>query len=130
VRWAGTAHAGEEKERGIRGAGPRAALGRGKKERERGPAGKERRGGMLGWDGRLLGWAASFYSFFLFFFPTLKHLNHSIGIQINLNSNPTQIKQCTSMNAQTCCSYIKFYFLVFLITLNATKLKKNPGNFI
>jgi hypothetical protein len=76
------------RERGIGGAGPRAALGRGKKERERGPAGKERRGGMLGWAGRLLGWAAFFYSFsFSSFFSNSLIQTILIEFKYNLNSN-------------------------------------------
>jgi hypothetical protein len=56
-------------------------LGRGKKERERGPAGKERTGGMLGC------WAAAPFSsllFFLFYPQTIQ--------TIYLNSNKFEFK--------------------------------------
>jgi hypothetical protein len=70
-----TREGGEE---GKEGGGPRAALGRGKKEREREPAGKERKGGMLGCCSLL------FSSFFLFYPQTIQ--------TIYLNSNKFEFK--------------------------------------
>jgi hypothetical protein len=94
-------------EGGGKGAGPRVAHA-GERRRKGPEGGKRERSGPAEIE---LGWFLSIL-LFLFLFYTQTIQNNSIWIQINLNSNPTQIKQCTSMNAQTCCSYIKFYFLV------------------
>jgi hypothetical protein len=69
-------------------------------EKKRGP--RER--GVLGWAGRLLGWAA-FYSFFfpfLFLYSTIQTILLEFKYNFEFKSiHSTQIKQCCGMNAQT-----------------------------
>jgi hypothetical protein len=97
VGW-GAAHAGREEGR---------VLGLGWPMRERG-------GEKEGWAGpRGFGLLLSLSFLFSFLYSLIQANLIEFKIQFEFKSiNPTQTKQCCSMNAQTIYSYDNFYFLM------------------
>jgi hypothetical protein len=54
----------------------------------------------VGWAGWLdLGWGFGFGFLFYFFFSSIPNFKQCLNSNTNLNSNHTQLKVCTSMNA-------------------------------
>jgi hypothetical protein len=101
----------------MEGRGPRGGNGPGKRES---PRGEGERGSWVG----LGSLGEGHWLLFLFpsFFPISFHTQTFKPFHLNSNNfefKPTQIKPCTSMNAQASCLIINFNYLPYKITLNS-----------